>query len=173
MYLGTYRVILFHTSPVILGKGDAVRWTSSIWCTRVSRQILLLRVDSYFLLGSLSKNITAAAFSAVASPLPALSDSGSHSQTQQPFWLRSETPHGRSSWASQQDTLLSASLIFFLTYLFRFCVLVVKATNSWVILDCIAWLGLVMLQPQTKASSSCLANYYRKQKKIIFQKQAS
>lgn len=165
MYLGTYRVILFHTSPVILGKGDAVRWTSSIWCTRVSRQILLLRADSYFLLGSLSKNITAAAFSAVASPLPALSDSGSHSQAQQPFWLRSETPHGRSSWASQQDTLFSASLIFFLLISSDFVFLWLKPpihSVDW------GW-PCCSLKPKQAA---LVWQTITKSKKIIFQKQA-
>jgi len=64
---------------------------------------------------------------------------------------------------------------FFLTHLIRFWVLVVKATYSYVILDCVAWLGLAggsshacgLMPPQTKASSSCLANYYQKQENIF------
>lgn len=108
-YLGTYRDTPLHTSPLILRQGDAVRWTSSMWCTGDSCQILLLRVDSYFLLGSLQKNITGAAFSAVASPLPklrcwiSLPDSAT---------FLTHNPRGRW-WASQQDTVLSVSLIFF------------------------------------------------------------
>ena len=68
---------------------------------------------------------------------------------------------------------------FLLTYLFRFWVLVVKATYSCVILDCVACPGLAggsshacrLLSPQTKASSSCLAHYCQKPKNI-FKKQA-
>lgn len=68
---------------------------------------------------------------------------------------------------------------FFLTYLFRFGVLVVKATYLHVILDCVAQLGLAggsshacrLLPPQTKASGSWLANYFQKPKNV-FKKQA-